>query len=65
MLTKQQIYDYRDIYPTFDAERMIKWLESRNKKDPKTGAYKGFSSVQRANKARRFDEGCARIARKD
>lgn len=62
MITEEDIYEHKKNYPTFDAERLIKFLDEEGKRKGK-----GFNcrSVKSANKYRKFTESINRMVNRD
>jgi hypothetical protein len=63
MITIQDIKDHQNYYPSFDADRLIAWLTEKGKWNGK--GFRGYTSVARANNARKRDDSIARYASKE
>lgn len=63
MITTEDIHEHQAIYPAFDGLRLIEWLTAKGKLS--NGKFKGYSTVARANRARKRDASIIRYCDRD
>ena len=59
MITPEDIQRHAAKFPSFQADRLVEWL------DEKPGRWRHFKTVPLANRSRRSDESIRRLAETD